>query len=77
MQPLELGNLDAREDWGYAKEYTEAMWMMNYKYGDDFVIGTGELHTVEEFVETAFEIAGISDKWRGSGLNEVGLSNSD
>jgi GDPmannose 4,6-dehydratase len=77
-KPLELGNLSARKDWGYAGDYVEAMWMMlNYKYGDDFVIGTGETHTVKEFVDLAFENAGIPLKWKSKGLNEVGLSDRD
>ena len=76
--PIELGNLDARKDWGYAKEYVEGMWkMLNYKYGDDFVLGTGEMHTVREFAETAFENIGIKLTWKGKGINEVGLSEDD
>lgn len=75
---LELGNLSARKDWGYAKDYVEAMWkMLNYKYGDDFVIGTGKMHTVREFAENAFKVAGLNITWKGSGLNEVGLSDND
>lgn len=77
-KPIELGNLNARKDWGYANDYVEAMWkIMNYKYGDDFVIGTGEVHTVREFAETAFEVARIPIVWKGAGLNEVGLSDKD
>ncbi|MCL5680798.1 MAG: GDP-mannose 4,6-dehydratase [Candidatus Thermoplasmatota archaeon] len=76
--PIELGNLSARKDWGYARDYVEGMWMMlNYKYGDDFVLGTGKIHTVREFAETAFESVGIHINWKGSGLNEVGLSDRD
>lgn len=59
-----LGNLDSKRDWGYAPEYVEAMWRMLQKdKGDDYVIATGEAHSVQEFVEEAFFIAGISD-WR-------------
>ena len=77
-RPIELGNLNARKDWGYARDYVEAMWkILNYKYGDDFVIGTGKIYTVKEFVEAAFVTAGISLTWKGSGLNEVGLSEKD
>ena len=77
-EPIELGNLDAKKDWGYAKEYVEGMWkMLNYKYGDDFVLGTGEVHTVREFAEAAFESIGVRLIWKGSGLNEVGLSEND
>ena len=75
---IELGNLNSRKDWGYAADYVEAMWMMlNYKYGDDFVIGTGEMHTVREFAEYALKFAGITVTWKGSGLNEVALSDRD
>jgi GDPmannose 4,6-dehydratase len=60
QQKLYLGNLDARRDWGYAPEYVEAMWrMMQQEKPDDFVVATGETHTVREFVETAFEHAGL------------------
>lgn len=59
-----LGNLDARRDWGYAPEYVEAMWcMLQQEKPDDYVIATGEMHSVREFVKTAFEIAGIKD-WK-------------
>ena len=61
---LYLGNLEARRDWGYALEYVEAMWlMMQQKKPDDFVIGTGENHSVKEFVEEAFAVAGLGD-WK-------------
>ncbi|MDO8500059.1 MAG: GDP-mannose 4,6-dehydratase [bacterium] len=61
---LYLGNLDAKRDWGYAPEYVEATWlMMQQKEPDDFVIGTGEVHTVQEFTEEAFRLAGIVD-WK-------------
>ena len=77
-KPLELGNLNARKDWGYAKDYVEGMWkILNYKYPDDFVLGTGELHTVREFVEEAFRVIGVNVSWRGKGLNEIGLSDKD
>ncbi|KHO46248.1 MAG: GDPmannose 4,6-dehydratase [archaeon GW2011_AR3] len=72
---LELGNLDARRDWGYAKEYVEAIWMMlQQKEPEDFVIATGENHTVREFVEEAFSYAGIKIKWEGKGVNEKGIN---
>ncbi len=75
---IELGNLNSRKDWGYAEDYVRGMWMiLNYKYADDFVLGTGELHTVREFAEEAFKIAGIAVHWTGSGLNQVGLSDED
>lgn len=63
QQKLFLGNLDAKRDWGYAPEYVEAMWrMMQLEKPDDFVVATGEAHTVREFVETAFEYAGLDWK---------------
>jgi GDPmannose 4,6-dehydratase len=59
-----LGNLDAKRDWGYAPEYVEAMWLMlQQDEPDDYVIGTGESHSVKEFVELAFEYAGLGD-WK-------------
>ena len=77
-EPIELGNLSARKDWGYAEDYVYGMWLMlQHKYADDFVLGTGELHTVREFAEEAFRVAGIEIHWKGSGINEVGLSEDD
>jgi GDPmannose 4,6-dehydratase len=74
---LYLGNLDARRDWGYAPEYVEAMWLMLQQDSpDDFVIGTGESHSVREFCELAFSEAGIELEWRGTGADEVGLIKS-
>ena len=63
-QKLYLGNLDAKRDWGYAPEYVEAMWLMlQQPEADDYIVGTGESHSVKEFVELAFEHAGLGD-WR-------------
>ena len=74
-EPLVLGNLGAVKDWGYARDYVEGMWMMlQQDYPDDFVLGTGESHTVREFLELAFSIIGEEIEWRGSGVNEVGIS---
>ena len=71
---LYLGNLDAKRDWGYAPEYVEAMWLMLQQDNpDDFVIGTGESHSVREFCELAFREAGIEIEWKGSGTEEVGI----
>ncbi|EQD75728.1 GDP-mannose 4,6-dehydratase, partial [mine drainage metagenome] len=73
--PIELGNLNARKDWGYAMDFVEGMWqMLQHDKPDDFVLGTGELHTVREFTEEAFQIAGINLHWEGSGINEIGKS---
>jgi len=70
---LYLGNLDSKRDWGYAKDYVEAMWLMLQKDApDDFVIATGETHTVRQFCERAFRRAGIELEWRGLGLDEKG-----
>ncbi len=74
-EPIVLGNLSAVKDWGYAKDYVEGMWMMLQQgKPDDYVLGTGEAHTVREFATEAFKVAGISVRWEGEGLDEVGLS---
>jgi len=71
---LYLGNLEARRDWGYAPEYVEAMWLMlQQEKPVDYVIGTGESHSVREFCEFAFRAAGMELEWRGSGTEEVGI----
>jgi len=71
---LYLGNLDARRDWGYAKDYVEAMWrMLQQDEPEDFVIATGKTHTVREFCELAFTRAGIGIEWRGAGFDEKGF----
>ena len=71
---LELGNLDAKRDWGYAKDYVECMWLiLQQSKPDDFVIATGVQHTVREFTELAFHYAGIDLAWSGQGINEKGL----
>lgn len=73
--PILLGNLDAVKDWGYAKDFVEGMWeMLQNDLPDDFVMGTGESHTVREFVEEALKIVNIKIDWKGKGLNEVGLT---
>jgi GDPmannose 4,6-dehydratase len=70
---LYVGNLDAQRDWGYAPDYVYAMWkMLQQDTPDDYVIATGEMHTVREFIEKAFYHAGINIKWEGTGINEVG-----
>ncbi len=74
QRALYLGNLDAKRDWGYAKDYIEAMWLMlQHDKASDFVIATGQAHTVREFVERAFTEVGITISWVGSGVNEQGL----
>ena len=70
---FKLGNLDAKRDWGYAPEYVEAMWLMlQHKEPTNLVIATGETHSVREFIETAFNVAGYKIYWEGSGVHEVG-----
>lgn len=70
---LYLGNLDAKRDWGFAGDYVEAMWLMlQQDEPDDYVIGTGETHSVREFTELAFKQVGINVEWEGDGVNEVG-----
>lgn len=71
---LYLGNLNARRDWGYAKDYVECMWMMlQNATPEDFVIATGEMHSVREFCTLAFREAGIDIIWEGSGIDEKGI----
>ncbi len=71
---LYLGNLDARRDWGYAKDYVECMWLiLQHPTPEDFVIATGEMHTVREFCTLAFGYAGIELRWEGSGVDERGI----
>ncbi|CAG2104003.1 unnamed protein product [Medioppia subpectinata] len=73
MEYFELGNLDSRRDWGHAKDYVEAMWLMlQQPVPTDYVISTGEAHSVREFVELAFKRIGREIVWEGSGVNEVG-----
>ena len=71
---VELGSLDAKRDWGHAKDYVEAMWLLlQQDHADDFVIATNETRTVREFAELAFKHAGIDVEWKGSGLDEIGI----
>lgn len=74
QESLYLGNLDAKRDWGYAGDYVKAMWLMlQQEQPEDYVIATGETHSVWEFVELAFKNAGIDIIWRGNGLEEKGI----
>lgn len=71
---LELGNMDSLRDWGYAKDYVECMWLMlQHNVPEDFVIATGEQHTVRDFTEKAFKANGIELEWVGKGLKERGI----
>ncbi|MGD0229330.1 MAG: GDP-mannose 4,6-dehydratase [Syntrophorhabdales bacterium] len=74
---LYLGNLNARRDWGFAPEYVEMMWLMlQQEAPDDYVVGTGESHTVREFVDAAFSYMGVRLEWRGKGPGETGVVGS-
>lgn len=74
---LYLGNIDAKRDWGFAKDYVEAMWLMlQQESPDDYVIATGETHSVREFTELAFKELGIDIIWQGKGVEEVGIDAS-
>jgi len=69
-----LGNMNAKRDWGYAKDYVKMMWMMlQHDTPEDYVIATGETHTVREFVETAFSHVDVDIKWQGEGVDEKGI----
>ena len=73
-EKVHLGNLNACRDWGYAPEYVEAMWLMLNREGpDDFVIATGETHSVREFAEVAFEVGGFRIRWEGESEAERGI----
>ena len=77
QRKLYLGNLNALRDWGYAKDYVECMWLMlQHDTPEDFVIATGEMHSVREFCELAFKEAGITLRWEGEGQNEKGINSS-
>ena len=74
QENLYLGNLDAKRDWGHARDYAEGMWrILQQDEADDFILGTGESHSVREFVELAFREVGIRVVWRGCGMDETGI----
>jgi len=78
IEYIELGNLNAKRDWFHAKDAVKAMWLiLQQDIPDDYVIGSGECHSVREFAEEAFKIIDINIKWRGTGLNEVGYNEKD
>ncbi|MFT4414716.1 GDP-mannose 4,6-dehydratase [Fredinandcohnia humi] len=75
QKKLKLGNLDSLRDWGYAKDYVECMWLiLQHDKPEDFVIATGEMHSVREFAEIAFKHVGIDIEWTGSGVKEKGIN---
>jgi len=74
QEKLYLGNLDAKRDWGYAKDYVESMWLMlQQEKPDDYVVATGEIHSVREFATLAFKEADIEVDWQGNGVDEKGI----
>jgi GDPmannose 4,6-dehydratase len=74
QEKLYIGNLDARRDWGHAKDYVQGMWLMlQQDEPDDYVLATGENHSIREFIERAFGEVGRTVEWRGEGLNETGV----
>lgn len=78
QKKLYLGNLNAKRDWGYARDYVECMWLMlQHETPEDFVIASGEMHTVREFATLAFGEAGIQIEWQGEGLKEVGINRAN
>lgn len=78
QQTLFLGNLDAKRDWGHARDYVAMMWMMlQQEQADDYVCATGETHMVREFVEKSFAVVGTKVMWRGEGVEEVGYDAKD
>lgn len=77
QKALYLGNIDAQRDWGFAGDYVEAMWLMlQQKIADDYVIATGEKHSVREFIEVAFLEMGVKIAWKGKGVKERGIVHS-
>lgn len=77
QKKLYLGNLDAKRDWGFAPEYVECQWLMlQQDKPEDYVIGTGESHSVREFVEAGFKYAGVDIEWKGNGVKETGIIRS-
>src|SRR3984893_5383570 len=74
QETLYVGNLDARRDWGHARDYVEGMWLiMQQPEPDDYVLATGEMHAVREFIERAFAVVGRRVEWRGTGTDEQGV----
>jgi GDPmannose 4,6-dehydratase len=77
QKTLYIGNLDAKRDWGHARDYVEGMWrIVQQPEADDYVLATGEAHSVREFVELAFSKVGRKIEWRGKGVDEVGIDSA-
>jgi GDPmannose 4,6-dehydratase len=78
QEKLYLGNLNAKRDWGHAKDYVEGMWLMlQEKIPENYILATGKLHTVREFVKLSFEEIGINIKWEGENINEKGIDSKN
>lgn len=78
QETLFLGNLDAQRDWGHARDYVEGMWrILQQDTPDDYVLGTGEMHSVREFVEEAFKRVGVTIAWSGEGVDEIGVDEAN
>ena len=74
QKKLYIGNMDAKRDWGHAKDYVEGMWkILQHNTPDDYVLATGETRTVREFIELTFKNVGIELEWKGSGVDEKGV----
>ncbi len=77
QKTLFIGNLDAKRDWGHARDYVEGMWrIVQQPEADDYVLATGEAHSVREFVELAFSKVGRKIEWRGKGVDEIGINSA-
>jgi GDPmannose 4,6-dehydratase len=71
---LTMGNIDSQRDWGHARDYIEGMWLiLQQDTPDDFVLATGEMHSVREFIEKAFAMKDFEIEWKGGGVDEVGI----
>jgi GDPmannose 4,6-dehydratase len=70
-----MGNIDAKRDWGFAGDFVDAMWrMLQQETPEDYVIATGEMHSVREFIELSFEHVGTRIDWKGKGVDETGIN---
>jgi GDPmannose 4,6-dehydratase len=78
QQTLYIGNLDSRRDWGHARDYVEGMWrIVQQDAPGDYVLATGEAHSVREFIEMAFSEVGRKIQWRGKGIDEIGVDSEN
>jgi GDPmannose 4,6-dehydratase len=77
QKTLYIGNLDSKRDWGHARDYVEGMWrIVQQEKPDDYVLATGEMHSVREFIELAFSKTGRNIEWKGKGIDEVGIDSA-